>query len=121
MTTTCRPFPSEIILTFFGQLTLNFDGKPLAGGGGDPVAGHAEVVCHVEPGDLLQLQHSSLHDTNLHQVFQSFKWMTLALSASFSPPCCDKDFCLQNLRMFRNPSTALQCCAIPFCNNISGF
>ena len=41
-------------------LTLDSDGESVAGRGRDPVAGHTEVVTHVEARDLIQPQSGAL-------------------------------------------------------------
>ena len=47
------------------RLTLHFDGESVAGRGWDPVAGHTQILPHVQPADLLQPQLGSLQDVEL--------------------------------------------------------
>ena len=46
-------------------LTLDPDGEPVAGRGWDAIAGHAQVVSHVESADLIQSEDGTLHDVEL--------------------------------------------------------
>ena len=47
------------------SLTLHFDGESVAGRGWDPVAGHTQILPHVQPADLLQPQLGTLQDVKL--------------------------------------------------------
>ena len=47
------------------RLTLNLDGEPVTGRGGNAVAGHTQIISHIETTDLLQPQRGSLQDIEL--------------------------------------------------------
>jgi hypothetical protein len=46
-------------------LTLNFDRESFASRWWYTITGYTQIVSHVQTGDLIQLQHCSLHYTNL--------------------------------------------------------